>query len=403
MEKRTQNANSCSEKLSMASKKLQFYEANGMDAKAVKENFLQALCDFANSDEYAPLDYSLREKEYRKRIGTASEIPMAALWQHLNLCNEVLSEIRTLFEKEGLSDAFFDRVDLFFVINSKIWKLCCYKYDYDFFKEAYPENDRDAYAGVGIEPDEDMPEFSRRWIKAAENILDNAEQSLKRNDLAKQRMYMADLYTIASICPYKKQKAGKYSKKLSKVSKKLRLYETNDMDTKAVEESFQQALCDFLNSDECDELDFSEQVEEYKRRIGDLSKIPMAALYQELGVAKDVLSELSDAFAKEGLSSRVKWLAGLFYVCGANVDGLTDAYDYGFNSIPYPEHREDKYQGIGIDPERDQLGYTARWIQLSQEILSNIYKAFDEGDTEGQRMFVYDLFGISLESCYICK
>ncbi len=209
MGKHTQNTDSYSKKLSMASKKLQFYEANNMDTKSAEKDFLQALCDFANSDEYAPLDYSLQEKEYRKRIGTASEIPMAALWQHLNLCNEVLSEIRTLFEKEGLSDAFFDRVDLFFVINSEMWKLCCYKYDYDFFKEAYPENDRDAYAGVGIEPDEDMPEFSRRWIRAAENILDNAEQSLKRNDLVKQRMYMADLYTIASICPYKKQKAGK--------------------------------------------------------------------------------------------------------------------------------------------------------------------------------------------------
>ncbi len=69
------------------------------------------------------------------------------------------------------------------------------------------------------------------------------------------------------------------SKKLSKASKKLQFYEVNDMDTKAVEESFLQALCDFANSDECDMPDFSEQVEEYRKRVGTLSKIPMTALY----------------------------------------------------------------------------------------------------------------------------
>ncbi len=195
------------------------------------------------------------------------------------------------------------------------------------------------------------------------------------------------------------QNTDSYLKKLSKASKKLQFYEANNIDTKPAEKDFLQALCDFANSDECDELDFSEQVEEYKRRVGDLSKIPMAALYQELDVTKDVLSELSSTFAKEGLSPRVKWLADLFYVCGANVDGLTEVYDYSFSNIPYPEHRADKYQGVGINPEEDRTGFTARWIQLSQEILDNIYEAFDKGDVEGQRMFVYDLFAISLESC----
>ncbi len=186
--------------LSRSAQKLDMYEFNDIDVAAVEEEFLSSMSDYMNSDKYTPEDFSEQVVEYKRMIGLVSEIPLGALWQHLNLCRTVLDKISELFEQDGLSDILKWHVNLFFVVVSNIQGLR-ERYNYEFDTLSYPENDPDAFWGIDNDkdPDVDASGYAAAWIGSASVVLGKAMDALNDGDLVRQNLYLSDLFNVSVV------------------------------------------------------------------------------------------------------------------------------------------------------------------------------------------------------------
>ena len=149
------------DRLAQAANKALLYKLNNIENPAVHQEFMQAMYEFANSDEMVEHDYSQPMDQYKNWLKGLSEIPMAALHQHLKLCKEVLCKIETEYKQNGLSDNYFQLQDYLFVITPNFLNLC-EQYDFEFTKLPYPENDKRIFKGLGIEFDDNPAEYTVR-------------------------------------------------------------------------------------------------------------------------------------------------------------------------------------------------------------------------------------------------
>ena len=190
-----------SDRLARAANKALLYKLNNVKNPAVHQEFMQAMYEFANSDEMEEHDYSQPMGQYKNWLKGLSEIPMAALHQHLKLCKEVLCEIETEYKQNGLSDNYFQLQDYLFVIMPNFLNLC-EQYGFEFTKLPYPENDKRIFKGLGIEFDDDPTEYTVRWMVRTKSMLRNAEKALDADDILAQKIYFTDFCNMPLFAPY---------------------------------------------------------------------------------------------------------------------------------------------------------------------------------------------------------
>ena len=191
---------------------------------------------------------------------------------------------------------------------------------------------------------------------------------------------------------------------LNKAITKLDICQNNNINTEKAEKELLECIRDLADSDECDLSvdDYASQINMYKKRVGVLSPMPMAALFQILDEEKKVIYKLNELFDSSGISDIFLWYVKLFYVFGTNLEALTMDNRYDFYSHDYPEKHEHAHTGFDIDHIANRYEYAKAWVKELVFTINSLYEAFDDNNIIEQRLYISNLFYLALETAYIC-
>ena len=189
--------------LNKAATKLDICQTNNIGVEKAESEFLNALCEFANSDEFVSSagDYMPQVQEAKNRLGKLSQIPYAALIQILNEEKKLIDEIAVLLDKEGLSANTKWNIRLFYVLGCFLENLRD-EFDYDFDDENIGFSALDDYKGVEIDWTEDPPGYAKRWIKDVREMLNKMFLAIDNCDLSLQKSVMSNLFFLAVSTAY---------------------------------------------------------------------------------------------------------------------------------------------------------------------------------------------------------